>query len=349
MAAHGKILVGTDGSETAQIAERVAIRLTGASQGLLVILSAFQRPEQKASAERAVEAARERAERHGVQPTTEVVAGEPAGAIVDAADRMMADLVVVGDVGMGGPKRFRLGGVADQVSHHMPCDLLIVRTAKHDPDAVPASYDSVLITTDGSPTADRAARTGTEVAVMMGAGVTLVRVGDRLMGDIILKDTADRLGDVDLPVRVIEQGDPGERIVEVARDDAHDLVVVGNKGMAGPRRFLLGSVPDTVSHLAPCDVLIVNTVGLRLQDLRPGEGGIVSVDGKDVAAYREESGDVVLLSPRCQHLGCPVGWNDAAKTWDCPCHGSRYDAHGKVIQGPAERDLNAVQAGPGGS
>jgi Rieske Fe-S protein len=61
-----------------------------------------------------------------------------------------------------------------------------------------------------------------------------------------------------------------------------------------------------------------------------------------VAAYRDEAGALHAVSSRCTHLGCTVGWNDGDKTWDCPCHGSRYDKDGKVIQGPAEENLAPV-------
>jgi Rieske Fe-S protein len=77
-----------------------------------------------------------------------------------------------------------------------------------------------------------------------------------------------------------------------------------------------------------------------LEALEPGEGGIVVVDGDRSAAYRDEDGTVHVLSPTCTHLGCLVSWNRAERSWDCPCHGSRFDAvDGHVIQGPAVHDL----------
>ncbi|MEA2291593.1 MAG: hypothetical protein QOF17_613 [Solirubrobacteraceae bacterium] len=77
-----------------------------------------------------------------------------------------------------------------------------------------------------------------------------------------------------------------------------------------------------------------------LEALAPGEGGIVAVDGDRSAAYRDEDGTVHVLSPTCTHLGCLVSWNRAERSWDCPCHGSRFDAvDGHVIQGPAVHDL----------
>ncbi len=223
----------------------------------------------------------------------------------------------------------------------MPCDLLIVRTSKTDRAKPPGEYARVLIATDGSPTADRAARVGAEFAKLMGAEITLVHVGDEPVGEIVLRDAAERLGDRDLPIRVLK-GDAGDKIGELAGSEGYDLVVVGNKGMSGGLRFLAGVVPDKVSHQAPCDVLIVNTVGRSPGDLELGEGAIVEVDGKKVAAYRDEQGELVLLSPKCKHLGCTVGWNHRAKTWDCPCHGSRYESHGEVKNGPTRHPLDPI-------
>ena len=76
-----------------------------------------------------------------------------------------------------------------------------------------------------------------------------------------------------------------------------------------------------------------------LVDIQPGEGRLVQVDGRKVAAYRDDDGRLHALSPVCTHLGCHVSWNPAERTWDCPCHGSRFSGAGVVIQGPATRDL----------
>jgi Rieske Fe-S protein len=76
-----------------------------------------------------------------------------------------------------------------------------------------------------------------------------------------------------------------------------------------------------------------------LNQLKNGEGGIVDFDGKRIAAYKDEAGKVYSFSPVCRHLGCIVGWNGTEKTWDCPCHGSRYKYDGTVIHGPAAKDL----------
>ena len=60
---------------------------------------------------------------------------------------------------------------------------------------------------------------------------------------------------------------------------------------------------------------------------------------KEVAVYRSADGEFVERSAVCPHLGCIVQWNDAEKTWDCPCHGSRFAKTGTVINGPANSDL----------
>ncbi|HYF36737.1 MAG TPA: FAD-dependent oxidoreductase [Prosthecobacter sp.] len=73
-----------------------------------------------------------------------------------------------------------------------------------------------------------------------------------------------------------------------------------------------------------------------------GEGKILRHDHQKVAAYRDEDGKLTLLSAICPHMGCVVNWNAADKSWDCPCHGSRFTAKGKVIAGPAESPLKPV-------
>ena len=86
---------------------------------------------------------------------------------------------------------------------------------------------------------------------------------------------------------------------------------------------------------------IANRRGLRdAVDLPLGEGGVVSLEGKRVAAYRDGDGDLHAVSPTCTHLGCEVRFNQAERSWDCPCHGSRFDVDGSVLEGPAVRPLD---------
>jgi glycine/D-amino acid oxidase-like deaminating enzyme/nitrite reductase/ring-hydroxylating ferredoxin subunit len=74
---------------------------------------------------------------------------------------------------------------------------------------------------------------------------------------------------------------------------------------------------------------------VELSDIRSGHGGIVKISGEKVVVYRDENGAITALSPVCTHLGCIVHWNPLERTWDCPCHGSRFRTDGEVIEGPA--------------
>jgi glycine/D-amino acid oxidase-like deaminating enzyme/nitrite reductase/ring-hydroxylating ferredoxin subunit len=86
--------------------------------------------------------------------------------------------------------------------------------------------------------------------------------------------------------------------------------------------------------------------GIRpIEELVPGEGDIVRHDGEKVAGHRRDDGTLVAVSPRCTHLGCQLSWNPAERSWDCPCHGSRFSPEGKVLHGPAVRPL-ANRIGP---
>jgi glycine/D-amino acid oxidase-like deaminating enzyme/nitrite reductase/ring-hydroxylating ferredoxin subunit len=76
-----------------------------------------------------------------------------------------------------------------------------------------------------------------------------------------------------------------------------------------------------------------------IKRLSPGTGKVVEVDGKKIAAYRDDKGEIFALSPVCTHAGCIVNWNGEEKSWDCPCHGARYDIQGVVLTGPATINL----------
>ncbi|MCC9022532.1 FAD-dependent oxidoreductase [Bacillus nakamurai] len=77
-------------------------------------------------------------------------------------------------------------------------------------------------------------------------------------------------------------------------------------------------------------------------ELAPGEGKIVTVNGKRAGAYKDEQGRLHLVDTTCTHLGCEVEWNDGERTWDCPCHGSRFTPDGKVAEGPAVKPLKKI-------
>jgi glycine/D-amino acid oxidase-like deaminating enzyme/nitrite reductase/ring-hydroxylating ferredoxin subunit len=84
-----------------------------------------------------------------------------------------------------------------------------------------------------------------------------------------------------------------------------------------------------------------------LASVGAGEASVVKVNGSNVAAYRDEAGTLHACSAVCTHMGCLVGWNETDRTWDCPCHGSRFALDGSVIHGPAvtplaPADINAA-------
>jgi nucleotide-binding universal stress UspA family protein len=148
-----------------------------------------------------------------------------------------------------------------------------------------ALFDSIVVGTDGSDTAREAVRRAIELALELGARLQVVSayepVSDaRLREESIvvpkdlhwminpredvlatLEEAAGEIRAAGVEVEMFaRQGDPADAILDVAEERDSDLIVVGNKGMTGAKRFLLGSVPNKVSHHAPCSVLIIRTV-----------------------------------------------------------------------------------------
>jgi Rieske Fe-S protein len=78
------------------------------------------------------------------------------------------------------------------------------------------------------------------------------------------------------------------------------------------------------------------------EDVAMDSGAVIRHGLSKVAVYRDETGTLHRCSAICPHLGCIVTWNTAEKTWDCPCHGSRFDKFGTVLNGPANKDLRRV-------
>ena len=75
-----------------------------------------------------------------------------------------------------------------------------------------------------------------------------------------------------------------------------------------------------------------------LKDIHKGEAGVIHHDGQRVGVYRDKQDNYFFISTKCPHLGCSLEWNPNDLTWDCPCHGSRFDYHGRLISNPAMRD-----------
>jgi nucleotide-binding universal stress UspA family protein len=121
-------------------------------------------------------------------------------------------------------------------------------------------YERILVGVDGSATAAKAAARAVEVAKATGGALTMLAVGSKQRMQPALDALAKQYEStgVSIETRVVD-GDPATMLVDVAENEAFDLLVVGNKGMTGATRFLLGSVPNKVSHHARSALLIVRT------------------------------------------------------------------------------------------
>jgi len=123
-------------------------------------------------------------------------------------------------------------------------------------------------------------------------------------------------------------GEPADVFDATRLGDLRALARVSMLNLEVARRF----VADRLQRL----------VAPSLPTLERGEGGLVRVNGAAVAAYRDPDDTLHCVSPTCTHLGCTVRWNHAEKSWDCPCHGSRFGVDGEVLAGPATEPLPPV-------
>jgi Rieske Fe-S protein len=94
---------------------------------------------------------------------------------------------------------------------------------------------------------------------------------------------------------------------------------------------------DTALHLVGDHVRPVSSEPIA--DLPIGQGRVIKDNGERLAVYRDHDGKVHALSSVCTHQGCQVAFNAVERSWDCPCHGSRFDIDGRVLDGPATRPL----------
>lgn len=281
-----RIVVGTDLSETSQVACRracVLAEILGAELELVYVGS-----DPGADLEEA-------ADRFGAKAV--VKAGNPAEALVAAAEGSET-LLIVGSVGMRGARRFLLGSVPDKVSHHAATDLLIVKTdppTKKDRDG----YSTILVGTDGSETSMRAVDAAARLATALGLVPTIVSAYDppperelaamrkdpndpiaqwdgKTVGDTpeefrwrsadasLAKDILERAEEhaarrgAEIETRAVK-GSAAEVLLHIAQSEDFDLIIVGSVGMSGAKRFMLGNVPNRVSHHSPTDVLILQT------------------------------------------------------------------------------------------
>jgi nucleotide-binding universal stress UspA family protein len=209
---------------------------------------------------------------------TECLSGDPAFAILDAATRHDAQMIVIGARGPKAIKRFLLGSVSDWIARHAHCAVLVVKGPRR-------KLGSVLVGMDGSEDSFRAVRFLRLLALPRQTKVRLLSVVERMRYpttapqsvhgqlvamikeleaerraelDKVLERAAAELDDkITRVTRYTPTGDPAEEIVATANDFDADLVVVGARGLGGMARVLLGSVSQKVLHHARCPVLIV--------------------------------------------------------------------------------------------
>jgi nucleotide-binding universal stress UspA family protein len=260
------ILVGTDGSESAGVAVGAAAGLAARTGAELLVASAHPGARARATAvigppeayrgeDRARAIVEDERGRHGGVALRAIVReGHPADVLLDLAEEEQVDLVVVGNRGMGGARRFLVGSVPNNVSHHAPCHVLIVASIGETARPAAGGFGRILVGTDGSASANRAVRLAGDLARTVEGSLVLVHVGK----DVRVLEGADVPQDVPVD-REIVSGSVAEALLEAAERHGADLIVVGNKGMSGPRRFLVGSVPNTISHEADRSVLIART------------------------------------------------------------------------------------------
>jgi nucleotide-binding universal stress UspA family protein len=270
----GTVLVGTDGSDTAAVAVAHAVELATRTGAELIIASAYRRPPTDTSSPfgpaeswtgddvaRSILDAEEKRFGDRVTLRTVLREGHPADVLIDLAEEERVDLIVVGSKGMSGAKRYVMGSVPNNISHHAPCHVLIVHTTwaeEGSGDVHEArSYSKILVGTDGSESAGNAVALAADLARATGAGLLVVNVGDEAKGRPIVEEAARGIEGVAVETAVV-QGDTADALTETASKEGADLIVVGNRGMTGARRFL-GSVPNSVSHKAGGNVLIATT------------------------------------------------------------------------------------------
>jgi glycine/D-amino acid oxidase-like deaminating enzyme/nitrite reductase/ring-hydroxylating ferredoxin subunit len=114
-------------------------------------------------------------------------------------------------------------------------------------------------------------------------------------------------------------------------------------GLYDPSRIRAGAATDFLKEnldvAAQYTSYVTGGDVSSVEEIAPNTGAVIREGLKKIAVFRDEAGVLHRRSAVCTHLGCIVGWNPAASTWDCPCHGSRFDPHGTVLNGPASTDL----------
>jgi Rieske Fe-S protein len=113
------------------------------------------------------------------------------------------------------------------------------------------------------------------------------------------------------------------------------------KPLAAAKDFITENL-DYPKHLVSDRTTNADVQGDNPALVPEGTGRVLVIDGIKHAVYRDEAGELHSFSPVCPHMGCDVRWNDAERSWDCPCHGSRFAPTGQVLNGPAVTAMAAL-------
>lgn len=121
------------------------------------------------------------------------------------------------------------------------------------------------------------------------------------------------------------------------KDNPYQTVYTPSRFYADPslQKFFKENI-DVAKHLIKGKFEVSNK---QAEELANDEGGIIMMNGARKGAYRDTEGKLHIVDTTCTHVGCEVNWNDGERTWDCPCHGSRFSYTGEVMEGPAEKPL----------
>lgn len=145
-----------------------------------------------------------------------------------------------------------------------------------------------------------------------GNGITLGSISGKILRDLVLGNT-NPYADLFSPGRI--------------------------KPIAGFTEFVKENA--NVAYRFVADRISVKDIE-SLSEIRSDEGKIVEYKNEKLAIYKDAGGEIHALSPVCTHAGCIVNWNQVEKSWDCPCHGARYDIEGNVLTGPASKELQKI-------
>ena len=165
--------------------------------------------------------------------------------------------------------------------------------------------------------------------IVAGMNVNVWDVNERIRALIRSRTPVDakRLADPDVPLEelALPPGPAGEE---------------RSRASAPPQGFLAQGINFAKRFVA---ARVATPDATPVSELRNGEAKVIGVDGEKVAAYRDGDGTLHAVSAVCTHMGCLVEWNEDEETWDCHCHGSRFEPSGRVINGPAKKDLEQKQ------